>query len=200
MTSLSPAQHEAISTAALSIPKRGRGRPAKIIANPFYGYLDPTPDSRDAATNWGKYPRWAMDIMEGIARLDWHDRPASSGLIGPSGTIDPTHKEPFGSSKPLSIRKLMGILTDLPTVSAATVTEYLQAGLRQAQRYVKAIELAIPWLMQSRPKELVAEMAGEDLPVKPWMDWEDLDTTPPSPEDLAKLHYDLRTRGDGTVE
>lgn len=190
MTSYNPAQAEAIAATA----KRGRGRPAKIIDNPFYGYLDPTPDSRDAGTNWDKYPRWAMDIMEGIARLDWHDRPASTGPIGPSGTIDPTHKEPFGSSKPLSIRKLMGILSDLPTVSAASVAEYLRTGLRQTQRYVKAIELAVPRLMQSRSKELVAVMAGEDLPAKPWMNWED-QGEPPSPEALAKLHHDLRMLG-----
>lgn len=33
MSSFNPAQHEAIANAALAIPKRGRGRPTKIITN-----------------------------------------------------------------------------------------------------------------------------------------------------------------------
>lgn len=82
MTSYNPAQHEAITIAEVTA-KRGRGRPTKIITNLFHGYIGPT-------TYYGQYPHFAMDILEGIARLDWHDRPIGSG----------------GSSKPLSVSVL----------------------------------------------------------------------------------------------
>ena len=171
MTSYDPAQHEAITTAALSTPKRGRGRPTKIITNLFYGFIGPT-------TDYGQYPHFAMDILEGIARLDWHDRPIGSG----------------GSSKPLSVKRLVAILAELEVVSAASVMAQYRLGLRQAQRYVKAIELAMPYLLKSRPDELTHEMRYGFLKTNRVNEWED-PGEPPSPEVLAKLHHDLRTLG-----
>lgn len=164
MTSFNPAQSEAITATT----KRGRGRPTKIINNPFEGFIGPT-------TDYGQYPHFASDIIEGIARLDWHDRPIGVG----------------GSSKPLSVKHLFGILAQLTEITAASVGIFLSIGIRQAQRYVKAIELAMPYLMKSRPLCLASEMDhGVILPVR-CNDW--TDTLPmPTPEDLAKLHHDLR--------
>lgn len=167
LTSYSPAQHEAITTAKL-----GRGRPTKIITNLFYGFIGPT-------TDYGQYPTFAMDILEGIARLDWHDRSIGSG----------------GSSKPLSVKRLVAILAEHEVVSAAILMAQYRLGLRQAQRYVKAIELAMPYLLKSRPDDLSHEMRyGFLRPDTRVNDWED-QLEPPSPEALAKLQYDLRTLG-----
>lgn len=172
MTSYNPAQHEAITTAEAEPPKRGRGRPTKIINNLFQGFVGPH-------TYWGQYPKFAMDILAGIARLDWHDRAIGVG----------------GSSKPLSVKRLVAILSELEVVSAATVTTQYRLGLRQAQRYVKAIELAMPYLLKSRPDGLSYEMRYGFLrdSTRP-NEWED-QLQPPSPEVLAKLHHDMRTLG-----
>jgi len=115
-----------------------RGRPPKRIVNPFAGFIGPT-------TAYGRYPFFAQDIIEGIARLDWHDRPIGKG----------------GSSKPLSVRSLMVILEQLEEITTEGVQEIIGTKARQAQRYVKAVELAIPYLLQARPRRLVLEM---DLP------------------------------------
>lgn len=174
MISYDPAQHEAITTATITA-KRGRGRPSKIIANTFYGFIGPT-------TGYGRYPFFAMDILEGIARLDWHDRPIGSG----------------GSSKSLSVRRLVDILADLESISAASVMGQYGLGLRNAQRYVKAIELAMPYLLKGRPEELIHEMQYGFLKTSRVSEWED-EAEPPTPEALAKLHYDLRTLGTEAV-
>lgn len=168
MTSFNPAQTQAIAATA----KRGRGRPTKIIVNPFEGFIGPT-------TDYGQYPYFASDIIEGIARLDWHDRAIGVG----------------GSSKPLSVKRLVTILAEIEVVSAATVMTQFRLGLRQAQRYVKAIELAMPFLLKSRPDDLTHEMRYGFLKdsTRP-SEWED-ELQPPSAEDLAKLHHDLRTLG-----
>ena len=177
MTSYDPAQHEAITTSSLAIPKRGRGRPTKLINNLFHGFIGPT-------TDYGQYPLFAMDIIAGIARLDWHDRAIGVG----------------GSSKPLSVKRLVAILAELEVVSAATIMTQYRLGLRQAQRYVKAIELAMPYLLKSRPDELSYLMRYGFLKDKPprLSQWED-QLESPSPEVLAKLHHDMRTLGTESV-
>lgn len=167
MSSYSPAQSEAIAATA----KRVRGRPAKIIVNPFEGFIGPT-------TDYGQYPYFASDIIEGIARLDWHDRPIGKG----------------GSSKPLSVKCLFGILAQLPKISAVSVEGFLGIGTRQAQRYVKAIELAMPFLMRSRPRCLASEMDHGVILTMRRDDWTDKLPAPDSVT-LAKLHYDLRDLG-----
>ncbi|WP_122602529.1 hypothetical protein [Pseudomonas viridiflava] len=175
MITYEPSQREAITAASLAIPKRGRGRPTKIITNLFHGFTGPT-------TYYGQYPIFAMDILEGIARLDWHDRAIGVG----------------GSSKPLSVKRLVAILADLEVVSAATVMNQYRLGLRQAQRYVKAIELAMPYLLKSRPDELSHLMCYGFLQETTRANqWED-QLEPPSKDTLAKLHHDLRTLGTGS--
>lgn len=148
-----------------------RGRPPRSIANPFFSYIGST-------TRYGRYPEFALDIVEGVARLDWHDRPCGSG----------------GKSMPLSVRNITIILVGLERVTAESVGEILRIAERHAQRYVKAIELIIPYMMKSRPKSLVHEM--NDTYEVGSHEWEDIDElTKPSPVELAKLHHDLRTFG-----
>ena len=158
-------------------PNERRGRPAKRIANPFFGFIGPT-------TSHGRYPYFAQDIMDGIARLDWHDRPIGKG----------------GSSKPLSVRRLMLILESLEDINATDVAEVIGTQVRQAQRYVKAVELAMPFLMKSRPARLIF---GMDLPQDEVVNaeyqrklnesntWADDDLSPPTFKVLKKLRQDL---------
>lgn len=157
--------------------KGNRGRPRKTIHNPFFSYLGPT-------TLWGRYPKFAEDVLEGIARLDWHDRPIGNG----------------GSSKPLSVRHLADILANLHIITTATIMCALGIGTRHAQRYVKAIELAIPFLLASRPENLTQEMLLGTATTHPWIQWEDNELSPPCPDSLGKLQHDLRdlqiTAGD----
>ena len=150
--------------------KSASGRKPNIVENPFCGYI-----GHD--TCWGRYPAFAIGIIEGIARLDWHDR-----------SIDTD-----GRSMPLSVRNLVKILEHLPVVSNATVEVYLRLGERHARRYVKAIKAIVPQMMKYCPKTLRNEMAGIEPEPQPCK-WDDRDElVSPSPEELAKLHHDLRT-------
>lgn len=117
------------------ITPSNRGRPPKTIANPFYVFIGPT-------TSYGRYPLFAMDIIEGIARLDWYDRRTGTG----------------GKSMPLSVRNLVIILEMLEKVTSESVSQTLRLAERHAQRYVKAIELIIPHMMRTRPKSLILDM------------------------------------------
>lgn len=152
------------------MPKSNRGRQPKIIDNPFYGFIGCT-------TYWERYPVFAMDIIEGVVRLDWHNRPIGEG----------------GKSMPLSVRSIAVILESLPVISNEAVEDLLQLGERHARRYFKAMQLIIPGMMGSRPQSLRYEMDGIEPEPKASM-WDDCDDQhKPSPEELAKLHHDLRT-------
>ncbi|MCK1794090.1 helix-turn-helix domain-containing protein [Pseudomonas violetae] len=144
-------------------------RPPKVVANPFAGYLMRLDDYQRC------YPLFAMDIIEGIARLDWHNRDIGQG----------------GVSKPLSVRRIITVLEWLPEITNEAVQDLLNLGERHARRYVKAVELAIPRMMKCRPDSLRFEMDGIEAPRKS-CDWDD-ELLPPTPEELAKLHHDLRT-------
>ncbi|MEN5037460.1 helix-turn-helix domain-containing protein [Pseudomonas sp. TWI929] len=147
-------------------PKGNRGRKPKMILNPFYGFIGPQ-------TYWAPYPEFAMDIIEGVARLDWYGEREQQ--------------------LPLSVAKINYILGALPVITNEAVEDLLQLGERQARRYVKAVELCIEWMKKSRPQFLISEMDGIDFEPKA-CEWEDCnDACHPSPEELAKLHYDLRT-------
>jgi uncharacterized protein YerC len=151
-------------------PKSTCGPKPKMIENPFYGFVGYT-------TFWGRYPAFALDIIEGIARLDWHDRPTGEG----------------GKPMPLSVRKLVMILESLPVVTNEAVEDLLQLGERHARRYVKAIELIVPRMMKSRPQSLINEMDGIEPELKD-CDWDDRENLRrPTAEELEKLHHDLRT-------
>lgn len=123
------------ATPANKAPGENRGRPAKKIPNPFAFQIGP-------ATEYDRYPAFAMDIIEGIARLDWHDRK--------EGGSD--------AAKPLSVKTLMNLLSSLEEISTASVMVFTGLGQRHALRYVKALELAMPRLMASRPHRLIDAM------------------------------------------
>lgn len=152
------------SAAAAPAKTNNRGRPPKVLVNKFVGHLGCT-------TCYGRYPYFAMDIIEGIARLEWH----SHGLEQ--------------TNKPLSVRRMLLILEVLEEVTTATVGELLGIATRHSQRYVKGIELALPRLMKCRPQHLIDEMEG-NLPAGV-SEWQDTDLAPPCPESLAKLHQDI---------
>lgn len=150
--------------------KSNIGRKSAVVMNPFSEFIGPT-------TYWERYPAFAMDIIEGIARLDWHDRPIGVG----------------GKSMPLSVRRIVDILERLPIVTNDAVKALLDLEKKHAGRYVKSIKLIVPHMMKSRPISLYNEMEGIELEPSPstWKDSEEI--IAPSPEALAKLHYDLRT-------
>jgi len=155
---------------ARRVVKSNRGPKPRVVENPFYGFIGCT-------TGRGRYPVFALDAIEGIARLDWHSR----GI-----NVD-------GKCMPLSVRNMTVILESLPIITNEAVEDLLQLGERHARRYFKAIELIIPWMMKSRPQSLINEMDGIE-PEPKLCDWEDLDEAcTPSAEELAKLHHDLRT-------
>ncbi len=94
---------------------------------------------------------------------------------------------------PLSVRNLAVILESLPIVSNEAVEDLFELGERHARRYVKAIELIIPSMMEKRPRSLRDEMDNVE-PEQSDCDWlvQD-DSNLPTPDELKKLHYDLRT-------
>lgn len=116
-------------------PSERRGRPAARIANPFVSMFGP-------ATTWGRYPELAMDIVEGVARLDWHDRQEGS----------------TETSRPLSVRVLMRLLDSVEEITVAAVVDSTGLGQRHARRYVKALQLIVPRLLAARPHRLITEM------------------------------------------
>ncbi|MFI8479199.1 hypothetical protein ACIGCM_01330 [Pseudomonas sp. NPDC078700] len=150
--------------------KTAKRRPPKVVVNPFAGHLT----SIDIGGQ--TYPFFAMDIIEGIARLDWHDRGIGQG----------------GVSKPLSVSRIVLILDQLPEITTNEVRTLLNLGERHARRYVKAAELAIPYMLKCIPKSLRHELDGTNIVTEPTSEWEDT-LAAPSPDELAKLHYDLRT-------
>lgn len=93
---------------------------------------------------------------------------------------------------PLSVRKCFVILEMLDEVTTVGVQELFSYSQSQAQRYMKAMELAIPFMMKARPPSLIADMNGDLLPGEsPWTD----ELLTPIPDALAKLHHDLRPLG-----
>lgn len=128
-------RNKTTSTTPGRTPSERRGRPAARIANPFVSMFGP-------ATAWGRYPELAMDIVEGIARLDWHDRQEGSAE----------------ASRPLSVRVLMRLLDSVEEITVATVADSTGLGQRHARRYVKALQLIVPRLLAARPHRLLTEM------------------------------------------
>ncbi|NWC38634.1 helix-turn-helix domain-containing protein [Pseudomonas tolaasii] len=168
-----------IKVAAGGAGEGKRGRPIKKFFNPFFRYLGPQSD-------YGRYPEFALNALTSIARMDWYgERKASAGKY-----------------MPLSVRKIMEVLERVETVTAWNVQDCLRLGKRQSQRYVKAVEMVIPLMMEARPKALIESMAGVERAwgegVHHWSDVDDL--AKPSAEELAKLHHDLRTLSDDEWE
>lgn len=122
-------------------PSERRGRPAARIVNPFAFVFGPT-------TTWGRYPEFAMDIIEGVARLNWYDRQEGSAE----------------ASRPLSVRTLIRLIESVEEITVATVADSTGLGQRHARRYVKALQLIIPRLLAASPHHLIEEL---DTPEEP---------------------------------
>lgn len=156
--------------------KEASGRKPNVVMNPFVGQMwSVNDDNGDQA-----YPEFAMDIIEGVCRLDWHDRPIGVG----------------GISKPLSVKKLINILEWLPEITNEKVEDFLGLKERHARRYVKAAELVIPRMMKCRPAHL--SMVMDDVPAsaEPFVVNVMDDVRMPTAEEMAKLHHDMRTFTD----
>ncbi|MEE1949258.1 hypothetical protein V0R48_09755 [Pseudomonas alcaligenes] len=96
-------------------------------------------------TELRQYPPWADDILQGIARLDWY--------------------RPGARSIPLSVKQLIRILVSIPVIDTSAITQLLLLEERQARRYLKATELALPYLIRSMPPGLNQQNASNDDPV-----------------------------------
>ncbi len=150
--------------------KSPTGPKPKTITNPFYGFIG-------SMTAWERYPRFAMDIIEGIARLDWHDR--RTGVNG--------------KSMPLSVHNLALILECLQVITNESIEDLLDLKERHARRYFTAINMIVPRMMKARPTALIDYMDGINSTQRTneWEDYDEFKT--PSPDELEKLHHDLRT-------
>lgn len=89
-----------------------------------------------------QYPPWADDILQGIARLNWYRNGARS--------------------IPLSVKQLIRILVSIPVIDTRAITQLLLLEERQARRYLKATELALPHLIRSMPPGLNQQNASND--------------------------------------
>ncbi|WP_208733635.1 hypothetical protein [Pseudomonas duriflava] len=85
-----------------------KGRKPTQISNPLYG-----------AQILREYPRWADDILQGVARLDWY--------------------RTTGRSIPLSVRKLIKLLIHLPVLSTQCISS-----LSKAERIRTPIQKSSP--------------------------------------------------------
>lgn len=130
-----------------------------ILDNTVIDYIGST-------TTYGLYPRWAMDIIEGVARLDWDSKPSDSKL----------------KSSPLSVKNLCTILSLQEQISTESISDCLGVKERHARRYMQACKLMMPFLEKSLPS---------DIKIK-CIEWLDLHELIPDPLELMKLHYDMR--------
>lgn len=128
-------------TALAVAPKTsGRGRKPTEVSNPFAGLGALLRADEEVIRAYG-YPAWLDDVLRGVASLDWY--------------------RPTARSIPLSVRHMLSILDQLPVITAAGVAALLLVELRQAQRYVQALRMAIPHLVAGMPAgtlERIAEL------------------------------------------
>lgn len=118
-------------------PKRGR-KPKRQI-NPLAGVLNYYRQPCRAGFSRG-YPLWLDDVLQGVARLDWYRTGARS--------------------IPLSVKTLLRILDALPVISTSNIAAMLLIEERQARRYLKATELAMPLLLKGIPDEVKSYLQG----------------------------------------
>lgn len=130
-------------TALAVAPKTaGRGRKPAEVCNPFTGLGALLRADEEVIRAYG-YPAWLDDVLRGVASLDWY--------------------RPNARSIPLSVRHMLSILDRLPVITASGVVALLLVELRQAQRYVQALRMAMPHLVAGMPPgtlERIAELHG----------------------------------------
>lgn len=118
----------------------GRGRRPDAVCNPFVGLRALLREDEEAVRAYG-YPAWLDDVLRGVASLDWY--------------------RPNARSIPLSVRHMLAILDQLSVITAAGVSALLLVEVRQAQRYVQALRMAMPYLLAGMPVgtfERIAEL------------------------------------------
>lgn len=135
------------------------GRKPTMLTNTVVEYIGKT-------TPYGLYPYWALDIIEGVARLDWDSKPSDSPL----------------KSSPLSVNKLCIIMSSMEDISTKEISTAFGMKERHARRYMQACKLMMPYLEKSVP-------AKNKIGCIKWLDLHDLI---PDAAELAQLHYDMR--------
>lgn len=135
-------RRQRLSGLAVSAKSGGRGRRPEAFCNPFVGLRALLREDEEAVRAYG-YPAWLDDVLRGVANLDWYRTTARS--------------------IPLSVRHMLSILDQLPVITAAGVAALILVELRQAQRYVQAMRMAMPHLLAGVPLgtlERIAEFQG----------------------------------------
>lgn len=135
------------------------GRKPAMLSNTIIDYIGKT-------TIYGLYPYWALDIIEGVARLDWDSKPADS-----------IHK-----SSPLSVKKLCLILSSQEEINTKEISLSFDIQERHARRYMQACKLMMPYLEKSVPNK----------PTIKCVEWLDLHDFTSCPLQIAQLQYDMR--------
>lgn len=133
-------RRQRLSGLAANAKVGGRGRRPEAVCNPFIGLRALLREDEEAVRAYG-YPAWLDDVLRGVANLDWYRSNARS--------------------IPLSVRHMLSILEQLPVITAAGVAALLLVDVRQAQRYVQALRMAMPFLLAGMPVgtlERIAEL------------------------------------------
>lgn len=116
-----------------------RGRKPRTLLNPLAGFLSYY-RLHSSAELYNGYPIWLDDVLQGISRLDWY--------------------RPDERSIPLSVKSLLRILDALPVISTDNIAALLLVEERQARRYLKAVELAMPFLLKGIPESMRSYLQG----------------------------------------
>lgn len=120
--------------------KQKRGRKPRTLFNPLAGFLSYY-RFHSSTELYNGYPLWIDDVLQGISRLDWY--------------------RPDERSIPLSVKALLRILDALPVINTNSIAALLLVEERQARRYLKATELAMPFLLKGVPDNLKSFLQGE---------------------------------------
>lgn len=135
------------------------GRKPAMLSNTIIDYIGKT-------TIYGLYPYWALDIIEGVARLDWDSKPTDSP----------------NKSSPLSVKKLCLILSSQEEINTKEISLSFDIQERHARRYMQACKLMMPYLERSVPNN----------PTIKCVKWLDLHDFASCPLQIAQLQYDMR--------
>lgn len=135
-------------TAKRPVASHSRGRKPTTLINPLAGLLSYYRlDSGSDQSNG--YPLWLDDVLQGIARLDWY--------------------RPNDRSIPLSVKGLVRIFDALPVITTRHIASLLLVEERQARRYMKATELALPFLLKGAHKSLNAYLHNAANEADEWL-------------------------------
>jgi hypothetical protein len=132
-------RRQRLSGLVASVKSGGRGRRPEAVCNPFVGLRALLREDEEAVRAYG-YPAWLDDVLRGVASLDWYRTNARS--------------------IPLSVRNMLSILDQLPVITAAGVAALLLVEVRQAQRYVQALRMSMPYLLAGMPVGTLERITG----------------------------------------